>query len=103
MLTPNADCTLYLQTGPGAYTRVYVPACFWQENAESTTIIIPGMLPEQYKGAGREHDYIIKGERVDDVTDTESKRALIADKPLTVESLAHYAYGGIPHCEVIAK
>ena len=25
MLTPNASCTLYLQTGPGAYTRVYVP------------------------------------------------------------------------------
>lgn len=50
MLTPNASCTLYLQTGPGAYTRVYVPACFWQDGEDGVSIVIPGELPEQYKG-----------------------------------------------------
>ena len=50
MLTPNASCTLYLQNGPGAYTRVYVPACFWQDEEDGVSIIIPGELPEQYRG-----------------------------------------------------
>ena len=103
MLTPNASCTLYLQNGPGAYTRVYVPACLWQEGAEEPTIIIPGNVPEQYKGAGREQDYVVQGERLGEVADTESKRALIADIPLTVTALSHYVHGGLPHCEVTAK
>ena len=47
MLTPPASCTLYLQTGPGAYTRVYVPACFWQEGEDGANIIIPGELPKR--------------------------------------------------------
>ena len=103
MLTPNASCTLYLQTGPGAYTRVDVPACFWQDGEDGVSIIIPGELPEPYKGVGREQDYVVRGERTGEVTDTESKRALIADKPLTVEQLAHHLFGGLPHCEVTAK
>ena len=103
MLMPNASCTLYLQTGPGAYTRVYVPACFWQDGEDGVSILIPGELPEQYQGEKRERDYVVRGERTDEVTDTQSKRALIADKPLTVEVLAHYAFGGLIHCEVTAK
>ena len=103
MLTPPASCTLYLQTGPGAYTRVYVPACFWQEGEDGANIISPGELPEQYKGEKREQDYVVRGERTGEVTDTQSKRELIADKPLTVEHLARHLYGGLPHCEVTAK
>ena len=56
MLTPNASCTLYLQNGPGAYTRVYVPACFWQDEEDGVSIIIPGELPEQDRGEKRDHD-----------------------------------------------
>lgn len=72
MLTPNASCTLYLQTGPGAYTRVYVPACFWQDGEDGVSIVIPGELPEQYKGEKREKDYVVQGERMGEVTDTQS-------------------------------
>ena len=68
MLTPNASCTLYLQTGPGAYTRVYVPACFWQDGEDGVSIVIPGELPEQYKGEKREKDYVVQGERMGEVT-----------------------------------
>ena len=103
MLTPNASCTLYLQTGPGAYTRVYVPACFWQDGEDGVSIVIPEDLPEQYKGEKREHDFIIRGERTGEVTDTESKKALLADKPLTVKSLVRCAFGGLPHCEVTTE
>lgn len=103
MLTPNASCTLYLQTGPGAYTRVYVPACFWQDGEDGVSIVIPGELPEQYKGEKREKDYVVQGERMGEVTDTQSKRELIADKPLTVKNLVHCAFGGLPHCEVTTE
>ena len=103
MLTPNASCTLYLQIGPGAYTRVYVPVCFWQDREDGVSIVIPGELPEQYKGEKREQDYVVRGKRTGEVTDTQSKRELIADKPLTVEHLARHLYGGLPHCEVTAK
>ena len=71
MLTPNASCTLYLQTGPGAYTRVYVPACFWQDGEDGVSIVIPGELPEQYKGEKREKDYVVQGERMGEVTEHE--------------------------------
>ena len=60
-------------------------------------------LPEQYKGEKREHDFIIRGERTGEVTDTESKKALLADKPLTVKSLVRCAFGGLPHCEVTTE
>ena len=103
MLTPNASCTLYLQTGPGAYTRVYVPACFWQDGEDGVSIVIPGELPEQYKGEKREKDYVVQGERMGEVTDTQSKRELIADKPLTVKNLVHCVFGGLPHCEVTTE
>lgn len=103
MLTPNASCTLYLQTGPGAYTRVYVPTCFWQDGEDGVSIVIPGELPEQYKGEKREKDYVVQGERMGEVTDTQSKRELIADKPLTVKNLVHCAFGGLPHCEVTTE
>ncbi len=76
MLTPNASCTLYLHTVPGAYTRVYVPACFWQDGEDGVSI---------------------------EVTDTESKKALLADKPLTIKRLVHCAFGGLPHCEVTTE
>lgn len=103
MLTPNASCTLYLQTGPYRYRRIFCPSVFWQENADGTSVIIPEDLPEQYKGEKREHDFIIRGERTGEVTDTESKKALLADKPLTVKSLVHCAFGGLPHCEVTTE
>ena len=103
MLTPNASCTLYLQNGPGAYTRLYVPACFWQDEEDGVSIIIPSALPEQYRGEKRDHDYVVRGERAGEITDTESKRSLISEKPLTVDSLARYLFGGLPHCEVRAK
>ena len=64
MLTPNASCTLYLQSGPGAYTRVYVPACFWQDEEDGVSIIIPGELPQTYKGEKREQDYVVHGQRL---------------------------------------
>ena len=38
-----------------------------------------------------------------EVTDTQSKRELLADKPLTVKSLVHCAFGGLPHCEVTTE
>ena len=50
MLTPNASCTLYLQTGPYRFRRIFCPAVFWQEDADGTSVIIPEDLPEQYKG-----------------------------------------------------
>ena len=71
MLTPNASCTLYLQTGPYRYRRIFCPSVFWQEDADGTSVIIPEDLPEQYKGEKREHDFIIRGERTGEVTDTE--------------------------------
>ena len=75
MLTPNASCTLYLQTGPYQYRRIFCPSVFWQEDADGTSVIIPEDLPEQYKGEKREHDFIIRGERTGEVTDTESKKS----------------------------
>lgn len=102
MLTPNSSCTLYLQIGPGAYFRVYVPSCFWQETEDGANIIIPGNLPEQYKGTVREHDYVIQGERIGEITDTDGLKALMVEKPLTIGSLEHYVFGGLPHCEVTA-
>ena len=66
-------------------------------------IVIPGELPEQYKGEKREKDYVVQGERMGEVTDTQSKRELIADKPLTVKNLVHCAFGGLPHCEVTTE
>ena len=39
------------------------------------------------KGEKREKDYVVQGERMGEVTDTQSKRELIADKPLTVKTL----------------
>ena len=103
MLTPNASCTLYLQTGPYRYRRIFCPSVFWQEDADGTSVIIPEDLPEQYKGEKREHDFIIRGERPGEVTDTESKKALLADKPLTIKRLVHCAFGGLPHCEVTTE
>lgn len=103
MLTPNASCTLYLQSGPGAYTRVYVPACFWQDEEDGVSIIIPGELPQTYKGEKREQDYVVHGQRMGEVTDTQSKKELIADKPLTVKRLQRCLFGDLPHCEVTAK
>lgn len=86
MLTPNASCTLYLQTGPGAYTRVYVPACFWQDGEDGVSIVIPGELPEQYKGEKREKDYVVQGERMGEVTDTQSKRELTGSSSKTARA-----------------
>lgn len=103
MLTPNASCTLYLQSGPGAYTRVYVPACFWQDEEDGVSIIIPGELPQTYKGEKREQDYVVQGQRMGEITDTQSKKELIADKPLTVKRLQRCLFGDLPHCEVTAK
>ena len=76
MLTPNASCTLYLQTGPYRFRRIFCPAVFWQEDADGTSVIISEDLPEQYKGEKREHDFIVRGERLGEVTDTESKKAV---------------------------
>lgn len=104
MLTPNASCTLYLQERPGAvYRRIFCPAVFWQEDAESTTIIIPKDLPEQYKGQKREHDYVIKGSCACEVTNTEELRALLLTAPLTIKSLSSCMFGGLAHCEVTAN
>ena len=103
MLTPNASCTLYLQTGPYRFRRIFCPSVFWQGDADGTSVIIPEDLPEQYKGEKREHDFIVRGERLGEVTDTESKKALLADKPLTIKSLVHCAFGGLPHCEVTTE
>ena len=103
MLTPNASCTLYLQTGPSRYRRIFCPSVFWQEAADGPSVIIPEDLPEQYKGEKREHDFIIRGERPGEVTDTESKKALLADKPLTIKRLVHCVFGGLPHCEVTTE
>ena len=94
---------LYLQSGPGAYTRVYVPACFWQDEEDGVSIIIPGELPQTYKGEKREQDYVVQGQRMGEVTDTQSKKELIADKPLTVKRLQRCLFGDLPHCEVTAK
>ena len=103
MLTPNASCTLYLQTGPYRFRRIFCPSVFWQGDADGTSVISPEDLPEQYKGEKREHDFIVRGERLGEVTDTESKKALLADKPLTVKSLVHCSFGGLLHCEVTAE
>ena len=46
---------------------------------------------------------MVQGERMGEVTDTQSKRELIADKPLTVKNLVDCAFGGLPHCEVTTE
>ena len=94
---------MYLQTGPYRFRRIFCPSVFWQGDADGTSVIIPEDLPEQYKGEKREHDFIVRGERLGEVTDTESKKALLADKPLTIKSLVHCAFGGLPHCEVTTE
>ena len=67
------------------------------------SIIIPGELPQTYKGEKREQDYVVQGQRMGEVTDTQSKKELIADKPLTVKRLQRCLFGDLPHCEVTAK
>ena len=57
MLTPNASCTLYLQTAPYQYRRIFCPSVFWQENADGTSVIIPEDLPEQYKDPQEREQY----------------------------------------------
>jgi hypothetical protein len=104
MLTPNASCTFYMQADRGRYQRVFCPAVFWQEGDDGKVdIILQVDLPDQYKGPGREHDYVIKGERSGEVIDTETLRALITDRALTVLDLTRCMYGSWPHVEVIAK
>ena len=103
MMTPNASLTRYMHTGPDRYKGKSCPSVFWQGDACGKTVIIPEDLPKQYKGEKREHDFSSRGERTGEVTDTESKEALLADKPLTVKSLVRCAFGGLPHCEVTTE
>ena len=88
------------RTGSGASSALLYSG---RGDADGTSVIIPEDLPEQYKGEKREHDFIVRGERLGEVTDTESKKALLADKPLTNKSLVHCAFGGLPHCEVTTE
>ncbi len=104
MLTPNASCTLYLQTGPGAYRRIFCPSVFWQEDEDGVSIVIPEDLPEQYKGEKREKGFHhARRAHGRGHGHGEQKKALIADKPLTVKNLVHCAFGGLPHCEVTTE
>ena len=107
MLTPNSSCTLYLQAGPGAYTRVYVPACFWQEGADGTLLVIPidavpASLSWPYEGARRERSYVVQGECADAIgTDSKSlQQFLTSHRARTIKSVERLDYGGIAHYEV---
>ena len=77
MLMPNASCTLYLQTGPGAIHAGVCPRLLLagrrgrreHPHSRRTARAVSG----RKTGSG---DYVVRGERTGEVTDTQSKRAL---------------------------
>ena len=107
MLMPNASCTLSLQTGPGAYTRLYVPACFWQDGGDGSLLAleldaVPPSLPWPYEGARRERSYVVLGECPDEIeSDSRSLQQFLTSREArTIKSVERLDYGGIAHYEV---
>ncbi len=119
MLT-NADCTLYrYDKETGGYTEHFISGIFWHENkagnilksglqaADSTTVylysdaVVP-LCPAK--------DMLVKG-KCDFVFDNTSPQTISESKKrfdteyrhVTVMSIDHYMFGGLPHIEVSAK